>query len=973
MAHSHLDEKFAQFARTGDRKALEFVFVHTEERLRHRAQRLLGDARAAEDLVQELFLALLLRCDTYAPGRPCLPYLIGALHRRASTWQKRRALLQRLPVGPAGDRVPTADDVPLAWAGFRELVAAVQTALPQLPFASQDVVRRFLQDHESPQEIGRALGRPAGTVRVQLHRGLQLLRDLLPSGFFALPFLLLLRETNAQPPLPVSSQRLPAWLLTVTIAAGALACLPAFAPLWSAQAPVGTATAVASSASGGTTAPPAGTERALVTTAEAAATGSATLRFHHQDGTAASGVGVWFARAGTDPDFGGRRCVTDAEGRVALSELPAGELVVTTDRGTKTTIAVRAGVHWASTVELPAGVLVAGRVVDDDGAPVAGAGVWLCHSSLQPWDGQVVAHSEPDGTFALRDVAAMSTLAAFVDGRVPSPMLVVGGKPRAPLELRVGGPASTVAGTVVDEAGEPVRGAVVRVAHHARAQFTGQGPESHAELQPCRELRTGEGGHFVSGELPRGRLEVSVRAFDHAPALVPVHVDAHTQSVRVVLRRGAALRGTVRSAAGNPVAGATVVAHGGARHQWSAVDVSESGAFVLGGLDPARIVLEVRAPGFAALELPVLVPHREELAIVLTALPLCRGRFLDASGRPADAAAWELGWRQAGDGPDTVSPQLVPLAAGSAFQLEAKPGVLFFGRPRDDKVWLPCATETAADGQLVVRLPELPADRGVLQVRLHGATPEQLADSCVLLERDGEIYRGSVMPADSVVRLLATVPIGNYRVHVFGRRSRCPALFAGVAAVTTAGATLDVTVPPAGTLRYALLAERPTQHCGGFVVDEHGVQVPLREPAGSLCLAEGRYEFWAHGASFMTVRGLPFEVRAGQQTELDVPIRAGLVRHIAFSLPAGVSPDAARVQMQCHGNRVLGGEPGVDECGFDAKADGSCCVPIVLADDDYTLELRAGERVFTGRFAVAGEDGSVEPVVVALVETARGG
>jgi DNA-directed RNA polymerase specialized sigma24 family protein len=107
MAHSHLDEKFAQFARTGDRTALEFVFVHTEERLRHRAQRLLGDARAAEDLVQELFLALLLRCDTYAPGRPCLPYLIGALHRRASTWQKRRALLQRLPVGPAGDRVPT--------------------------------------------------------------------------------------------------------------------------------------------------------------------------------------------------------------------------------------------------------------------------------------------------------------------------------------------------------------------------------------------------------------------------------------------------------------------------------------------------------------------------------------------------------------------------------------------------------------------------------------------------------------------------------------------------------------------------------------------------------------------------------------------------------------------------------------------------------------------------------------------------
>jgi hypothetical protein len=86
-----------------------------------------------------------------------------------------------------------------------------------------------------------------------------------------------------------------------------------------------------------------------------------------------------------------------------------------------------------------------------------------------------------------------------------------------------------------------------------------------------------------------------------------------------------------------------------------------------------------------------------------------------------------------------------------------------------------------------------------------------------------------------------------------------------------------------------------------------------------------------------------------------------------------VSPAAARVQMVCRGHRVLGGEPGVDECGFDARADGFCCVPIVLADDDYTLELRAGERVFKGRFAVAGEDGGVDPVVVALVETARGG
>ncbi|HEX6812652.1 MAG TPA: sigma-70 family RNA polymerase sigma factor [Planctomycetota bacterium] len=975
MADHHLDEKFVQFVRTGDRKALEFVFERTEERLRHRAHRLLGDARAAEDIVQELFLGLLIRCDTYEAGRPCMPYLIGVLHRRAITWRERSAMLQRLPrsgsTGPAADHSHVATDLPLTWAGFRELLAAVQVAVSQLPCTSQDVVRRFLQDDETPQEIGRALGRPAGTVRVQLHRGLRHLRDLLPKGLFALPFLLLMRETQARPPLPGRGPRVRPWLPFAAVAAGALSCLPVLAPVWSAQVQAGAAPVLAAAGKDKNEVPAGDAQRTAVAAASAEATGNATLVFRFADGATAAGVGVCVAPAGTDPDFGGRRAVTDAAGQVALAGLSPGEYLVTTDRGTKTTIFVRAGVHRADAVELPAGVQLKGRVIDADGTPAAGAWIWLCHSPRHPWDGQVTARSDADGVFSLRDVAPMTTFAALMPGRVPSPMQAVGPRPRGSIELRLGGPAATVAGTVVDEAGAPVCSAVVRVARHARAQFTLPGSDQHVELHPCRELLTDAEGRFSCGELPLGRLEVSVRGAEHAAGLVPVHVGPGVHTVSVVLRPGTTLRGSVRAAGGGAVAGATVVAHGPVRHQWSGVEVAGDGTFALGGLDPARVVLEVEAPGFSTREMPIAVPHREALAIELVPLPRCRGRLLDASGQPANADEWELGFRPAGEEPGRISPQTVPLGANGAFELEAAPGLAFFCRPRDDKVWLPCSSERAADGALAVRLLATTGEHGVLEVRLHGATPAQLADSIVLLERDGEVYAGNQMPASSSVRLFATVPAGQYRVHVFGQRGRCPACFAGLVAVTAAGATVDVTVPPAGTLNYSLrVGGRAVERCGGFVVDEHGLQVPLREPVGSLCLAEGRYELWAHGLSFMTVRGLPFEIRAGAETQLEVPVRPGLVRHIAFVPPPDVPLTAAHVQIECRGRRVLGGEPGLVERGFDSTADGICCVPILLADDEYTLELRAGERRFVGRFAVAGEDGVVEPIAVPLVASA---
>src|SRR5688572_27260491 len=72
-----VDEMFARYVRTQDADALAFVFEQTAPALARRARRLLGDARAAEDLVQDLFLSLLTGAVAWDASRPCRPWLVG--------------------------------------------------------------------------------------------------------------------------------------------------------------------------------------------------------------------------------------------------------------------------------------------------------------------------------------------------------------------------------------------------------------------------------------------------------------------------------------------------------------------------------------------------------------------------------------------------------------------------------------------------------------------------------------------------------------------------------------------------------------------------------------------------------------------------------------------------------------------------------------------------------------------------------
>jgi RNA polymerase sigma factor (sigma-70 family) len=138
------------------------------------AARVTRDARAAEDVTQEVFLAVWQRPFDYDPARGSLRgWLAMIAHRRAidvvrrEEKHRRRALTAPLPAAvtagdPVGDHVSDAD-------AARRLDGAVR-ALPE-PLR-QAVLLAYFQGR-TYREVARELGVPEGTAKSRLREALR--------------------------------------------------------------------------------------------------------------------------------------------------------------------------------------------------------------------------------------------------------------------------------------------------------------------------------------------------------------------------------------------------------------------------------------------------------------------------------------------------------------------------------------------------------------------------------------------------------------------------------------------------------------------------------------------------------------------------------------------------------------------------------------------------------------------------------
>ena len=166
-----VDAPLVAAARSGDREAFGALY-----RRHARLVQAVILARVAvdgvDDLVQDVFLVAMNRLHTLRDDHAFAPWLVAIARRRAADWRRRRR--DSVGLEEAGTVASTADET-------SERVAANEAveAIAALPEAYRETLMlRFVAGLTGP-EIAERTGLTHGSVRVNLHRGVALLRDRL--------------------------------------------------------------------------------------------------------------------------------------------------------------------------------------------------------------------------------------------------------------------------------------------------------------------------------------------------------------------------------------------------------------------------------------------------------------------------------------------------------------------------------------------------------------------------------------------------------------------------------------------------------------------------------------------------------------------------------------------------------------------------------------------------------------------------
>lgn len=164
----------AQF-KHGDESAFRELFTRFKDPIYGFVRRRVPDPNRAEDITQEVFLAVVKNRNGYKRRATFRTYIYRIAHNRiVSEYRSRK--------NRKDDAVLDGDTAP-AKGGNPESTNQVRQALDQIDADQRAVVMLREYDGLSYEEIGQVLRVPVGTVRSRLYRGKMALRKLLsPAG-----------------------------------------------------------------------------------------------------------------------------------------------------------------------------------------------------------------------------------------------------------------------------------------------------------------------------------------------------------------------------------------------------------------------------------------------------------------------------------------------------------------------------------------------------------------------------------------------------------------------------------------------------------------------------------------------------------------------------------------------------------------------------------------------------------------------
>ncbi|MGB7762010.1 MAG: sigma-70 family RNA polymerase sigma factor [Bryobacteraceae bacterium] len=172
------DHQLFERLRAGQEQAFVALYRRRQPALYRFALQMSGSPSIAEDVTQEVFLALLREECGYDPERGSLvAYLFGIARKLLLRQFERRRLDVPVDAGAEEGRFAEPVDAsdPLADLAARERVQALRRAVSSLPRRYREVVVLCDLEEVDYAEAAAALGCPIGTVRSRLHRARLLL------------------------------------------------------------------------------------------------------------------------------------------------------------------------------------------------------------------------------------------------------------------------------------------------------------------------------------------------------------------------------------------------------------------------------------------------------------------------------------------------------------------------------------------------------------------------------------------------------------------------------------------------------------------------------------------------------------------------------------------------------------------------------------------------------------------------------
>ena len=185
------EELLLEYRDHGNRPAFEELVHRYEKELYGYLRNYLGDAEMAEDVFQQTFLQIYLKCDQFEPERKLRPWLYAVATNQAIDHQRhfgrhRMASLDRRmgkdeesDTGAFVELFDSPERGPVEESESHEQAGEIRRAVDDLPEQMRQVVLLVYFQGLKYREAAHALGIPVGTVKSRLHGAVQKLGEVL--------------------------------------------------------------------------------------------------------------------------------------------------------------------------------------------------------------------------------------------------------------------------------------------------------------------------------------------------------------------------------------------------------------------------------------------------------------------------------------------------------------------------------------------------------------------------------------------------------------------------------------------------------------------------------------------------------------------------------------------------------------------------------------------------------------------------